>query len=40
MFIDLVAPFELGQKFDLTLKFESGAEKTVTVEVTEEDPNA
>lgn len=39
MFIDLAAPFELGQTFDLTLEFESGDTVTVEVEVTEEDPN-
>ena len=40
MFIELAAPFEMGQKFDLTLHFEDAADVTVEVEVTEEDPNA
>jgi len=40
MFMELVAPFEVGQKFDVTLIFESGTEKVIEVEVTEEDPDA
>lgn len=39
MFIDLAAPFEMGQTFDLTLQFENADDMTVEVEVTEEDPN-
>jgi copper(I)-binding protein len=38
MFIDLAQPFEKGQKFDVTLQFESGEDMTVEVEVTEEAP--
>ena len=40
MFIDLAAPFEVGQTFDLTLEFENADDLVVEVEVTEEDPNA
>lgn len=40
MLIELVDALEIGQTFDVTLEFESGATKTVSVEVTEEDPNA
>ena len=38
MFIDLAQPFEKGQKFDVTLKFETGEDMTIEVEVTEEAP--
>lgn len=38
MLIDLAAPLELGQTFDLTLTFGSGASETVSVEVREEAP--
>jgi copper(I)-binding protein len=38
MLIDLVAPLEVGQTFDLTLSFGSGATKSVSVEVREEAP--
>jgi copper(I)-binding protein len=38
MLLDLAAPLELGQKFDVTLDFENAGEKTVTVEVRDSAP--
>ena len=38
MLLDLAAPLEVGQTFDLTLTFGSGATQTVSVEVREEAP--
>jgi copper(I)-binding protein len=35
MLLDLVAPLEVGDSFEVTLTFESGAEQTVTAEVRE-----
>lgn len=39
MMLDLVAPLEIGQTFELTLEFGSGATQTVEVEVLEEAPS-
>ena len=38
MIMNLAAPFELGQKFDITLQFEVMGEVVVEVEVMEEAP--
>ena len=38
MLIDLVAPLEIGQTFDVVLTFETAGDVTVTVEVREEAP--
>lgn len=38
MLLDLAAPLEIGQTFELTLTFEQAGEQTVTVEVREEAP--
>lgn len=38
MFVDLVAPLEIGQTFDITLQFESAADMVAQVEVREEAP--
>jgi hypothetical protein len=38
MLIDLVAPLTVGQKFDVTLRLESGATVTTEVEVREDAP--
>jgi copper(I)-binding protein len=38
MLLDLAAPLELGEEFDLTLQFENGGEQVVPVEVRDEAP--
>ena len=38
MLLDLAAPFEIGQTYELTLTFEQAGEQTVTVEVREDAP--
>ncbi|MCU0274542.1 MAG: copper chaperone PCu(A)C, partial [Acidimicrobiales bacterium] len=38
MLLDLPAPLEIGQTYELTLTFEQAGEQTVTVEVREEAP--
>lgn len=38
MLLDLAAPLDVGDTFDLTLTFETAGEQTVTVEVREEAP--
>jgi copper(I)-binding protein len=38
MLLDITAPLELGETFDVTLTFENAEEKTVEVEVREEAP--
>jgi hypothetical protein len=38
MLLDIADPLELGQKFDVTLTFETSGEKVVEVEVREEAP--
>lgn len=40
MIIDLAAPLEIGQKFEVTLEFEKAGKKTVEVEVMEEAPGS
>lgn len=38
MLLDLAAPLELGQEFDLTLEFENSGEQVVPIEVRDEAP--
>lgn len=38
MLLDIAAPLEIGQKFDVTIKLKNGGEKVVEVEVREEAP--
>ena len=38
MLLDLAAPFEIGETYELTLTFEQAGEQTVTVEVREDAP--
>ncbi|MGA1345546.1 MAG: copper chaperone PCu(A)C, partial [Ilumatobacteraceae bacterium] len=38
MLIDLAAPLEIGQTFDLTLDFETAPDRVVTVEVRDDAP--
>ncbi len=38
MLLDLAAPFEIGQTYELTLTFEQAGDQTVTVEVREDAP--